>query len=132
TNTIITEKYEAASEEEQKKIKNPDELDIGFKTFKLDSSNIKEWNPGQYDDVQLAIEDSLTPYVEGRTEKDVLYELMLKMGLELTTSIKEYSIDNKMIYSIGMGYLMICLADNINSDVANKMMKIKDIENPEE
>src|SRR5699024_10406688 len=75
----LKERYEAASDEERKNMKHPNELDIGFKVFKLDSSNIKEWNPGKYENVQQAIEDALTPYVPGRTEEDVVYEMMLKM-----------------------------------------------------
>jgi len=128
----LTEKYESASEEERKEMKHPDDLDIGFKTFKLDSSNIKEWNPGQYDDVQLAIEDSLTPYVEGRTEKDVVYEMILKMGLDLTYPVEEYEVNGNTIYSVGYGFLMISLADEIDLAVAEKMIEIKDEHQPEE
>lgn len=129
---VLTEKYELASDEERKEMKHPDELDIGFKTFKLDSSNIKEWNPGQYDDVQLAIEDSLTPYVEGRTEEDVVYEMILKMGLDLTYPVEEYEVNGKTIYSVGYGFLMISLADEINLAIAEKMIEIKEDYQPKE
>lgn len=122
----LQEKYEQASEEEREGMKHPDELDIGFKTFKLDSSNIKEWNPGEYKDIQAAIEDFETPYVSGRTEKDVVYEMMLKMGLDLTLPIDEIDVNGKTIYSIGFGFLMICLADNIDISIAEKMIEIKD------
>lgn len=125
-------KYESASEEERKEMKHPDDLDIGFKPFKLDSSNIKEWNPGQYDDVQLAIEDSLTPYVEGRTEIDVVFEMILKMGLDLTYPVEEYEVNGKTIYSIGYGFLMISLANDIDLAIAEKMIEIKDEYQPEE
>ena len=97
-----------------------------------DSSNIKEWNPGQYDDVQLAIEDSLTPYVEGRTEQDVVYEMILKMGLDLTYPVEEYEVNGKTIYSVGYGFLMISLADEIDLAIAEKMIEIKDEYQPEE
>lgn len=128
----LTEKYEAANEEERKEIKHPDQLDIGFKTFKLDSSNIKEWNPGQYANVQQAIEDTLTPYVEGRTEKDVVYEMILKMGLDLTYPVEEYKVNGQTVYSVGYGFLMIALADEISLDIAEKMIDIKDEYKPEE
>lgn len=130
--TELKEKYEAASEEERKELKHPDELDIGFKVFKLDSSNIKEWNPGKYENVQQAIEDALTPYVPGRTEEDVVYEMMLKMGLDLTYPVEEIDVNGKTIYSIGYGFLMICLADNIEIAVAEKMIEIKDENNQQE
>lgn len=130
--TELKEKYEAASEEERKEMKHPDELDIGFKVFKLDSSNIKEWNPGKYENVQQAIEDALTPYVQGRAEEDVVYEMMLKMGLDLTYPVEEIDVNGKTIYSIGYGFLMICLADKVDIVVAEKMIEIKDENNQQE
>lgn len=128
----LQEKYDKASEEERKTMKNPNELDIGFKVFKLDSSNIKEWNPGKYDDLQMALEDSLNPYVEGRTEEDVVYEMILKMGLDLTYPVRKHEIDAKTVYSVGYGLLMICLSDNIDVSVAKKMIEIKNDNNLDE
>lgn len=125
-------KYEEATDEERKELKHPDELDIGFKVFKLDSSNIKEWNPGKYEDIQTAIEDFMTPYVPGRTEDDVLYEMMLKMGLDLTYPVEEVDVDGKMIYSIGYGFLMICLDNEIDISVAEKMIEIKEENNQDQ
>ena len=121
----LEEKYEKATEEERQNMKNPDDLDIGFRTFKLDSSNIKEWNPGKYKNIQTAIEDFETPYVPGRTEEDVVYEMMLKMGLDLTLPIEEVDVNGKTIYSIGYGLLMICLDENIDQTIAQKMIEIK-------
>jgi adenine-specific DNA-methyltransferase len=128
----LIEKYEAATDEERKEMKHPEELDIGFKVFKLDSSNIKEWNPGQYEDIQTAIEDFATPYVPGRTEEDVVYEMMLKMGLDLTYPVEEIDVNGKTIYSIGYGFLMICLADKVDIAVAEKMIEIKEENNQQE
>src|SRR5699024_1692015 len=130
--TELKEKYEAASEEERKEMKHPDNLDIGFKVFKLDSSNIKEWNPGDYKDIQTAIEDFETPYVPGRTEEDVVYEMMLKLGLDLTYPVEKIDVNGKTIYSIGYGFLMICLADKVDIAVAEKMIEIKDKNNQQE
>lgn len=128
----LREKYNTASDDERKQMKHPDELDIGFKVFKLDSSNIKEWNPGKYENVQEAIEDALTPYVPGRTEEDVVYEMMLKMGLDLTYPVEEIDVNGKVIYSIGYGFLMICLADKVDTVIAEKMIEIKDENNQQE
>ncbi|MCR8969083.1 site-specific DNA-methyltransferase [Facklamia sp. 7083-14-GEN3] len=128
----LIEKYESSNEEERKKMKHPEDLDIGFKTFKLDSSNIKQWNPGQYENIQLAIEDSLTPYVEGRSEQDVVYEMILKMGLDLTYPVEEYEVNGKTIYSVGYGFLMISLADEIDLNIAEKMIEIRNKYQPEE
>ncbi|NLW52832.1 MAG: site-specific DNA-methyltransferase, partial [Tissierellia bacterium] len=55
-------------------------LDIGFKVLKLDTSNIRKWQP-DYDNLEQSLLDYIDNYVEGRTEMDVVYEIMLKYGL---------------------------------------------------
>lgn len=55
-------------------------LDIGFKVFKLDTSNIRKWQP-DYDNLEQSLLDYVDNFVEGRTEFDVVYEIMLKYGL---------------------------------------------------
>ena len=101
-----------------KKIKqeNPDyNGDLGFKVFKLASSNIKVWNPDHAD-----LEGSLLNYrdhlVKDRSEQDILYELLLRRGIDLTTPIEVREIANKNIYSIGFGKLITCLDDIISED----------------
>ncbi|REH75117.1 site-specific DNA-methyltransferase [Staphylococcus felis] len=92
-------------------------LDIGYKVFKLDKSNIREWN-SDFDD----LEDNLFAYedvfVEGRSELDVVYEIMLKNGLELTYNVNQFEHEGKNIYDIACGNLFVCLADNIDVSVA--------------
>ena len=94
--------------------------DIGFKVFKLDSSNLKQWQP-DYDDLETTLFDSISNYVEGRSELDVVYEIMLKMGMELTWPLETHTICGKNVYEIGMGALMICLDDHITTEVAEGM-----------
>jgi adenine-specific DNA-methyltransferase len=53
-------------------------LDVGFKVLKLDSSNIRKWQP-DYNDLEQSLMDYVDNYVEGRTELDVVYEIMLKV-----------------------------------------------------
>ncbi|MGS0755340.1 site-specific DNA-methyltransferase, partial [Roseateles sp. GG27B] len=69
--------------------------DVGFRTFRLDTSNIKAWNPDP-----AALEDSLFSHenhlVENRTESDVLYELLLKLGLDLCVPMETKIIDPQM------------------------------------
>lgn len=105
-------------------------LDIGFKVFKLDSSNIKKWQP-DYDNLEISLTDYIDNYVEERTELDVVYEIMLKCGLDLTYKIDEYNFDNQKVYSIGYGALMICLDDDITTAAAKGMLKLKDELKPE-
>lgn len=67
-----------------------EDLDIGFKVFKLDSSNIKKWNP-DYDKLEQSFDDILENFMPNRTEEDVVYEIMLKYGIDLTYPVEEKS-----------------------------------------
>jgi adenine-specific DNA-methyltransferase len=109
---------------------NPDELDIGFKVFKLDSSNLKKWNP-DYDNLKITLENMITNIVDGRSEEDLLYEIMLKFGIDLTYPIETEHVDDKNVYNIGNGALFICLDKNITKDVATFIASKKDEINSE-
>lgn len=121
------EKIKAEVEEQNAQLKIGEEPkkvpDIGFKVFKLDSSNLKKWQP-DYDDLEATLFDSVSNYVEGRSELDVVYEIMLKMGMELTWPLEIHSIGGKNVYDIGMGALMICLDDHITTEVAEGMVDL--------
>ncbi len=98
-------------------------IDVGFKVFKLDSSNIKKWNPDTKDLGQSLL-DQINNFVEGRTEEDALYEIILKNGLPLTVPVEELDIKGKKVYSIGMGALIVCLDNEITLEVADEIAKI--------
>lgn len=104
-------------------------LDVGFRAFKLDSSNIRAWD-GNPD----ALEDNLfnagSNIKENRTEEDVLYEILLKYGLDLTMPIEQKEIVGKQVFNIGMGALFICLGDNISTAVAEGIGKWKEDQQP--
>lgn len=102
-------------------------LDIGFKVLKLDTSNIRKWQP-DHDDLEQSLLDYVDNYVEGRTELDVVYEIMLKYGLDLTYPVDEFTLAQKKVYSIGFGMLMICLDDEITTEVAKGILeKVKEL-----
>lgn len=88
--------------------------DAGFRVFKLNTSNIRPWNPIQ-DDLNQALFNNQEHLVEGRTEQDVLQELLLKLGLDLCVPIEERICDGKVVYSVGGGVLMACLSTEINA-----------------
>ena len=98
-----------------KKIKadHPDwQGDTGFRVFKLDTSSIRAWNPKPADleSELFAHQDHI---VQGRTEADILYELLLKLGLDLCVPIEQREVAGKTVHSVGGGVLMACLAPTI-------------------
>lgn len=99
-------------------------LDIGFKVFKLSSSNIKPWD-ADFNTLENALLSSVDNIKDGRSEDDVLYEILLKYGLDLTVPIEERQIGGKTVYAIGFGALVICLDDAITLDVVEGIGKLK-------
>ena len=116
-------------DEVQEKIDNLgliiDNLDIGFKAFKLDSSNIHAWD-GNVENFEQNLFNAQNNIKENRSEDDVLYEILLKYGLDLTVPIEEKNINTYKIYSIGGGVLFVCLSDNITTQVADAIGKWKE------
>jgi adenine-specific DNA-methyltransferase len=86
--------------------------DSGFRSFKLDSSNITAWAPRR-DDLETTLLDHLEHVVTERSNDDVLYELLLKLGLDLCVPIQSESIAGKTVKSIGGGVLLTCLDEQI-------------------
>ena len=95
---------------------NNDNLDIGFKVFKLDSSNLEKWDP-DYNNIQQSL--TVDQIKKDRTNEDLIYEVMLKYGINLTYPIEQ----ENNIYSIGFGALVICLEDNITKDIVDEILK---------
>lgn len=96
---------------------NPEKLDTGFKVLKLDKSNIRDWNT-DFDHLAAELELFEEVFVEGRSELDIVYEMMLKNGLELTSPVAVFQVDGKNIYNVAQGRLFICLDDHIDRQIA--------------
>jgi adenine-specific DNA-methyltransferase len=88
--------------------------DYGFRVFKLDSTNIRPWEPNR-DKLAETLEDSVEHIKAGRIDQDILFEILLKLGLELTVPIETRSIASKTVYSVGLGTLLVCLAESIQA-----------------
>lgn len=86
--------------------------DTGFRVFKLDHSNIRAWNPNPTD-LEMTLFDHQNHVLEGRTESDILYELLLKLGLDLCVPIEVRKVADKDVHAVGGGVLMACLAPAI-------------------
>lgn len=108
---------------------NPDKdlsgLDIGFKVLKLDSSNIKTWDP-ESDNLEQSLFEAVNNIKSDRTEGDILYEILLKYGLDLTLPTEELQLAGKHVYVIGLGALVICLDEQITLDTVEEIAKLKE------
>jgi adenine-specific DNA-methyltransferase len=91
--------------------------DLGFRVFKLASSNIRAWDPNR-DKLAETLEASIEHLKTDRTEQDILFELLLKLGLDLCVPIETRKIEGAKeqaheIHSIGGGSLLVCLSPAI-------------------
>ena len=87
----------------------------GFRVFKLDTSNIRTWEP-DHDDLDGALLDSVDHVKADRSEEDILYELLLKLGLDLCLPIETRIIAGKSVRSVGGGTLITCLDPRITKE----------------
>lgn len=91
--------------------------DMGFRAFRLASSNIAPWSPKPADLKQTLL-DHAQHVVEGRTANDILHELLLKLGLDLCVPMEVRTIASKQTHCIAGGVLFACLDPEIlTSDV---------------
>ena len=110
---------------------NPDYTgDLGFKVFKLDSSNIKRWE-ANFDTLEEDLFNAVDYIKQDRTSEDILFELLLKYGLKLTVPIETRTIEGRTVYSIGLGALVVCLEEDISMDVVNGIGALKKELEPE-
>jgi len=94
--------------------------DLGFRSFRLDASNVRPWNATK-DDLAKSLFDHLD-HVDGtRTGEDLLYELLLKLGLDLCVPIRDQTIAGKTVHAVGGGVLIACLDKGITSAEAEPL-----------
>lgn len=94
--------------------------DLGFRVYKLDTSSIAEWDAssGDVESTLLSAVENIKP---GRTEQDVLVELLLKLGLDLCVPIEERLIGGKKVHAIGGGTLVACLDISLSATEAEAL-----------
>lgn len=85
------------------------EIDTGFRVYKLATSNLKPWQPGY--DLAADLLDATSNVLPGRSEDDLLVELLLKTGIDLALSSETRTIAGRTVHSLGGGTLIVCLAD---------------------
>ena len=99
--------------------------DMGFKVFKLDTSNLLPWNPNA-DELEQNLFAAVDNVLEGRTTDDLLHEILLKCNLPLTLPIETKQCGSNTIYLVGAGALAICLDKNIPASIAEEIVRLRD------
>lgn len=102
---------------------NPDwNGDVGFRVFKLDTSNIRPWE-ATADTLSQQIDAYVSPILEGRSEEDLLTELMLKRGIDLSVNIEPRQFDGLTVSCIDAGKLFTCFANQIPASSVEQLTK---------
>lgn len=102
-------------------------LDVGFRVFKLDTSNLETWDATPIEDEQLDLlyrrMNSMIHRVKPeRTDLDMIYEIMLKLGVPLTYSVTPFTVNNKTVYGVGDDcLLLVCLAEDVQPEDVEQM-----------
>lgn len=86
--------------------------DVGFRVFKLDTSNIRPWE-ATADTLSQQIDAYVSPILEGRSEEDLLTELMLKRGIDLSVNIETRQFDGLTVSCVDGGKLFTCFTRQI-------------------
>lgn len=100
-----------------------DKLDIGFRVLKLDSSNMQDvyYTPKEFTERDL-FADNVKP---DRTAEDLLFQVMLDLGVELSASIEQRTIDGKQVFFVNNNYLVACFDENIAESTITEIAKMK-------
>lgn len=98
-------------------------LDIGFRVLKCDTSSMRDvyYNP---DDYEIGMFDQLTDNIkEDRTPEDLLFQVMLDLGVLLSSKIEETTIAGKKVFNVEGNYLIACFDDNVTDEVITAIAK---------
>ena len=100
-------------------------LDTGFRVLKLDSSNMKDvyYTPADY---EISMFDTLADNIkEDRTPEDLLFQVMLDLGVLLSSKIEESTIAGKKVFNVADGFLMACFDENVSDETITAVAKQK-------
>lgn len=100
-------------------------LDTGFRVLKCDTSNMKDvyYNPAEYEpSLFTSLEDNIK---EDRTSEDLLFQVMLDLGVLLSSKIEETTIAGKKVFNVEDNYLIACFDDNVTEEVITEIAKQK-------
>ena len=111
--------------EENKDKEGIENLDIGFRVLKCDSSNMKDvyYSPADY---KTDLFSSLTDNIkEDRTPEDLLFQVMLDLGVPLSSKIEESTIAGKRVFNVADGFLIACFDENVTEETIKTIAQKK-------
>lgn len=103
----------------------PEDVDIGFRVLKLDSSNMKDvyYNSANFN--RSLLDTTIDNIKEDRTPEDLLFQVMLDLGVLLSSKIEETEIAGKKVFNVADGYLMACFDSDVNDETITAVAKQK-------
>lgn len=124
--TLFTEDQKREAQMDSAKMEQiAEDLDIGFRVLKLDTSNMEDvyYTPDRFDPSML---DGLVDNIKAdRTGEDLVFQVMLNLGIELSAKIERKEIAGKMVYSVDDGYLLACFDRDVNETTIEEMAKLQ-------
>lgn len=105
-------------------------LDVGFRVFKLTSSNFKTWDLNNKDEVaslQAKLNLHVDHVISADSHENLLFEILIKSGFEASTSIEQLSLENRVVYSIHGRSLLVCLEKKLSKEVIRQMAELQPI-----
>lgn len=111
--------------EDNKDKEGIEKLDTGFRVFKLDTSNMEDvyYTPQEFDEQNL-FADNVKP---DRTNEDLLFQVMLDLGIELSVKIEVKEIAGKTVHMVDGNYLIACFDENVNETTIKEIAKLKPV-----
>jgi adenine-specific DNA-methyltransferase len=103
--------------------KSPSKLDVGFRVLKVDSSNMEDvyYKPAEYrQDLISSLVNNIKP---NRTPEDLLFQVMLDLGVLLSCKIEEIIVGGKKVSVVADGYLIACFDSNVTEEVITEIAK---------
>lgn len=122
---VIPARWSTDESDERDNKQMADELDTGFRVLKLDSTNMKDvyYNPDE-----LTIETlmgTVDNIKEDRTPEDLLFQVMLDLGVLLSSKIEQTVIGGKTVYNVADGFLIACFDENVTEETITAVAKMK-------
>ena len=103
------------------------DLDVGFRVLKLDSSNMEDvfYQPNEVSQNDLA--SLISNIKHGRTPEDLLFQVMLDLGVLLSSKIETFSVNGKEVFNVNNGYLMACFEEEVDEATVIEIAKKKPV-----